>query len=152
CFLPAILLWWVARRLSSLRPVMLRYLFAPFAVFLAIVLAYLAVSKVGEDDPRYDVSRLAETAKITAYDIRYGWGARTGEGSGYTLGELDGTWQSMIRLAPAAVNVALFRPYVWEVRSPLMALSAAESLALLGLTLLMLWKVRGNLFRYCTQP
>src|SRR5690606_15203190 len=38
------------------------------------------------------------------------------------------------------------------VRSPLMALSAAESLALLGLTLLMLWKVRGNLFRYCTQP
>jgi hypothetical protein len=110
------------------------------------------VLKVGEDDPRYHLSRLAETAKITAYDIRYGWGARGGEGSGYTLGELDGSWQSMIALAPQAINISLFRPYLWEVINPLMLLSAIEALIFLFLTLYTIWRVRWNVFSYLQRP
>ncbi|MDH5610391.1 MAG: hypothetical protein OEY56_13015, partial [Cyclobacteriaceae bacterium] len=69
-----------------------------------------------------------------SYDIRYGWGARMGGDGGYDLGVLDGTWQSMIRLLPAAVNVSLFRPYLWEVRNPLMLLAALESTVVIFLT------------------
>lgn len=152
CFLPALLLWWVATNFSRISSVMLRMVLAPLSGILAILLAYYAVLKVGEDDPRYNISKLAETAKITAYDIRYGWGARTGEGSGYTLGELDGSWQSMIRLAPQAVNVSLFRPYIWEVINPLMLLSAIEGLVLLTVTLFLVWRVRWKLFSYLQKP
>ena len=131
---------------------MLRMIIAPLAGVLAAFVAYYAVIKVGEDDPRYHVSRLAETAKITAYDIRYGWGARMGEGSGYTLGELDGSWQSMVKLAPQAINISLFRPYFWEVGNPLMFLSAMEGLLLLILTLYLIGKVRWKIFRYLQKP
>lgn len=151
-FLPALLLWWMADHLSRISSVMLRWILAPLTGLVAIFLAYYAVLKVGEDDPRYHISRLAETARITAYDIRYGWGARMGEGSGYTLGELDGSWQSMLRLAPQAINISLFRPYLWEVKNPLMLLSALEGLSLLGLTLHLLVRVRLRLFTYLRRP
>lgn len=148
CFLPAILLWWAASHLSRIRSPMLRMIIAPMTGILAILLSYYAVLKVGQDDPRYQISRLAETAKMTAYDIRFGWGARTGEGSGYTLGELDGSWRSMLQLAPQAINISLFRPYFWEVINPLMLLSAIEAFALFLLTLYLVWRVRWKLFSY----
>jgi hypothetical protein len=89
---------------------------------------------------------------MTAYDIRYGWGARTGEGSGYTLGELDGSWQSMVSLAPQAINISLFRPYMWEAKNPLMLLSALEALMFLTLTLHIVVKMRRRLFTYLGMP
>ena len=152
CFLPALLFWGVATYLSRISSLMLRAILAPLTGIVAIFLAYYAVQKVGEDDARYNISKLSETAKITAYDIRYGWGARTGEGSGYTLGELDGTWQSMLRLAPQAINISLFRPYLWEVNNPLMLLSAIEGLVLLTLTIHLVWRVRWKLFSYLQRP
>ena len=152
CFLPAVLLWWAATNMSRISSQMLRIIVAPVTGILAMFLAYYAVLKVGEDDPRYHISRLAETAQITAYDIRYGWGARTGEGSGYTLGELDGSWQSMIGLAPQAINTSLFRPYLWEVMNPLMLLSAIEAFVLLLLTVYVVWNTRWNLLAYLKKP
>ena len=152
CFLPAVLLWWVATYLSRISSLMLRMILAPLTGVIAILLAYYAVLKVGEDDPRYQISKLAETARVTSYDIRYGWGARTGEGSGYTLGELDGSWQSMVALAPQAINISLFRPYLWEVDNPLMILSALEALLLLSLTVHLAWSVRWKLFDYLQRP
>ena len=152
CFLPAVLLWWVATYLSRISSQMLRLVIAPLTGILAVFLAYYAVLKVGEDDPRYQISQLAETARMTAYDIRFGWGARTGEGSGYTLGELDGSWQSMVKLAPSAINISLFRPYLWEVVNPLMLLSAIEGVVLLLLTLRLIWRVRLRFFSYLQKP
>ncbi|MBA4057688.1 MAG: hypothetical protein C0490_23440, partial [Marivirga sp.] len=151
-FLPALIVWYFAARLSQIRNVMAKLLLVP-PVFAAVaVFAYFTVVRIGQDDSRYDVSQLASTVKITAYDIRYGWGARTGENSGYTLGELDGTWQSMIPLIPKAINVSLFRPYLWEVRNPLMLLSALESLGLLFLTIYVLAKIRYRFVHFMSTP
>lgn len=152
CFLPAVLFWAVASYLSRIPSVMLRAVVAPVTGVVALFLAYYTVMKVGEDDARYNVQNLAQTAQITAYDIRYGWGARTGEGSGYTLGELDGTWGSMLQLAPQAVNISLFRPYLWEVRNPLMLLSSLEGLILLICTLALIWKIKWKFFNYIQRP
>jgi hypothetical protein len=152
CFLPAVLVWWAASYLSRISSKMTRMIVAPLAGVLAIFLAYYAVLKVGEDDARYNISSLSETVKITAYDIRYGWGARTGEGSGYTLGELDGSWQSMLKLAPQAINVSLFRPYLWEINNSLMLLSALESLALLVITVGLAWRVGWRIPGYFQKP
>ncbi len=151
-FLPALIVWISFENLKFVRSAAGRILIVPIVSLMVLVLGYLAILMVGEDDPRYNVNRLAETARITSYDIRYGWGARTGEGSGYTLGELDGSWQSMIRLAPVAVNVSLFRPYLWEIRNPLMLLSGMESLVFLILTLFILFKTGMRLFKYLKKP
>ncbi len=151
-FAPVMMLWIFTRMISVIRSRIFKILFVPIAIVPVLLVTFYATSKIGEDDARYNVDKLAKTAQLTAYDIRYGWGARTGEGAGYTLGELDGSWQSMIRLAPAAVNVSLFRPYIWEIRNPLMVLSALESLVFLLLTLHVVFRSGLRIFYYLQKP
>ena len=89
--------------------------------------------------------------RVTAYDIRYGWGKDAG--SHYTIGNLDGTVGSMVRLAPSAINVSLFRPYIWEVKNPLMLIYSLEALAILILTIYALIKTRlRNFITIIKQP
>jgi hypothetical protein len=123
---------------------------ASFVVVIFLFTAYYSVVKVGEGDSKYSVNKLAETAKVTAYDIRYQTGADAG--SGYSLGELDGSFSSMLSLAPQAINVTLFRPYLWEVKNPLMLLSAIEGLAFLILTLYVFFKRRMSIMKSQSDP
>ncbi len=57
-------------------------------------------------------------------------------------GEFDGSFISLLKLAPAAINATLFRPYLWEVRKISTLLSAIESLLLIILTFYVLIKVK----------
>ncbi|MCB9225856.1 MAG: hypothetical protein R2836_08665 [Chitinophagales bacterium] len=62
-----------------------------------------------------------------------------GDGSAYSLGQIDYTPIGIIKKIPLAINVALFRPYLWEVSNPLMLLSSFESLFFLIQTLFFLY-------------
>jgi hypothetical protein len=146
CLMPALILWYFFYRIGRIRSLVARILVAPFLLVIGGGLAYFVALKAGEDNNRYALDQIAETAQVTAYDIRY-WTGRDA-GSGYSLGELDGTFGSMIRLAPQAINVSLFRPYLWEVNNPLMLLSALEALFLLGLTIRLFYR---NKFLHITQ-
>ncbi len=149
-YLPAVIVWVGASQIYQIRAVILRVMVVPFVIAILVGSAYYTVLKIGEDDDRYAVSRLATTARTTAYDIRY-WSGRFA-GSGYSLGELDGSFNSMIRLTPQAINVSLFRPYLWEVKNPLMVLSALESLVILGACLYVLGKKRARIFSVLSDP
>ncbi|WNB17868.1 hypothetical protein [Marivirga arenosa] len=146
CLMPSLILWFFFYRIGRIKSLALRIMVAPFLLTIGAIAAYFVALKAGEDNNRYALDQLAETAQVTAYDIRY-WTGRDA-GSGYALGELDGTYASMIRLAPQAINVSLFRPYIWEVNNPLMLLSALEALFLLGLTI---WVFYKNRFVHITQ-
>lgn len=150
CFLPAMLLWIYASEFYKIRSAVLKALLVPFVLALIVVSGFYAVVKIGEDDKRYALENLSRTARITAYDIGFYTGKNAG--SGYSLGELDDSFTGMLKLAPAAVNVSLFRPYLWEVRNPLMALSAAESFVLFILTLYILFRKRSLFFRALGDP
>jgi hypothetical protein len=150
CFLPAAILWIYFSNLSHIKSLMLRLLLIPFVVLIVVGTGYWAVVKIGEDDARYELSRLPETARITAYDIGFYSGKNAG--SRYSLGEFDGTFGSILRLSPQAVNVALFRPYLWEVNNPLMFLSALESFVILLFTIYVLFVRRQVLFKMLVNP
>ncbi len=62
--------------------------------------------------------------------------------SSFSLGvEYDGSLGSLVKLAPAAINATLFRPYLWESKKLSTLLSSLESLTLMLLTLFVLFKV-----------
>lgn len=145
-FLAGLFVWIGAAYFFKIRIMMLRIVLIPFVVIGGGALAYTSINKVTENDPKYSLQNIAQTAMVTAYDIRY-WTGRDA-GSGYTLGELDGSLGSMLKLAPSAINVSLFRPYLWEANSPLMLLSAAESIATLWFTLYLLFRIRKHIIRY----
>lgn len=129
--LPSIIIWVFLSQIKKVRGLMRKILVTPIVLSIAFILAGYSLIKAAEDNPKYSLSMIAKTAKITAYDIRF-WTGRDA-GSGYTLGELDGTFNSLLSLAPQAINVALFRPYLWEVKNPLMLISSIESTFFMGI-------------------
>jgi hypothetical protein len=149
-FLPAMILWVFFENLSKINNKLTKAFLAPIVLIVAISLAGFAGLKASEDNPKYSIDKIAKTAQVTAYDIRYFTGR--GAGSGYSLGELDGTLDSMLKLAPQAIVVSLFRPFLWEVNNTLMLISAVE--ASFFLTFLVIVLVRSNffIFKALTHP
>jgi len=149
-YFPAAIIWVVAYRFFEIKSIVAKSLLVPISVVVVFVSAYYSVVKVGEGDRKYSIDKIAETARITAYDIGFYTGRDAG--SGYSLGELDGSFLGLLSKAPAAVNVTLFRPYLWEVKNPLMLISAMESAVLLIALLVILIKKSGNLLDVLANP
>ena len=139
CFLVAASIFLYFQYISVIKNQLMKIAIAPILIFVFLGGGWLTMENIAEKDNRYALDNIAQTAMITAYDIRYGWGARNGDNSGYTLGELDGTFGSLVALAPQGVIVALFRPWLWEIKNPLMVLAAIESMTVLIFTLKILF-------------
>ena len=107
-------------------------------ILVALGLGYLAVLKIGEDSQRYNLDTFSYTAESTARWLTYV--GETQGGSVYTLGDFDYSPAGMLRKLPLAINVTLFRPYLWEAKNPVMLLSALESFAFLWFTLYVFYK------------
>lgn len=138
CYLPAVFLMFYSQALLSIKNMVLKVMIFPLILAISIASIYYTLLQVGRDDARYSIQQLGSTAKITAYDIAYQTGRNAG--STYSLGELDGSFASLVRLGPQAINASLFRPYLWEVSNPLMFISALESTVFLILTVFILLK------------
>lgn len=76
---------------------------------------------------------MAKTAAVTRDWISFVSEAQ--EGSTYDLGEFDPSIGGMLSKFPQAVVVTLFRPFPWEARKVIIALSALEALVFLYFTL-----------------
>lgn len=150
CFFPLVAFWLLLKNLKKIKNAVLKLLLVPFLIILFGGIGALALTQITAENEAYQLSNIAQQAKTTAYDIRYGWGARTGGDGGYDIGLPDGTIAGTLKLMPAAINVSLFRPYLWEVKNPFMLLSALESLIVLILTIRFI--LRGGFKKIRTSP
>ena len=133
CFIPAMLLWVSLKSINNIKDSLLRKLAFPFYLTISLVIGYLALVQIGSINAQYSIDRIAYTAETTAWWI--GFVSETEGGAYYSLGDLDFTPTGMLLKSPRAIWVSLFRPHPWEVRSPIMLLSAIESLFFLILTI-----------------
>lgn len=129
CFIPGSILWVVVTYFSRIRSILIKISLVPAIFGTVIMLSYFAVLKVGEDNKRYSLENISQTAEITARWLTY-VSARQG-GSVYTLGDFDYSLKGMIRKFVPGVWVTLFRPYIWEAKNPVMVLSALENFVIL---------------------
>ena len=138
-FLPAILLWGVgllSYKIKDTRLILfVRYfLYASAIGGIALVSGELEAEMFGE----YNVESVAAKSSVTRdYLFRI---SNEQDGSGYTLGNFDPTLLGMLQLAPAGVNVTLFRPYLWEARKPIVMISALEALLFLIFTIVVIFR------------
>lgn len=147
--LPSLLIWVFAFHFRQIRSVVVRVITVPLVSLILLVSMYVAVNQIGQLDKRYSLSNLTTTSRKTAYDIGFYTGRDAG--SHYALQVEDWTPTGMLRAAPSAINVSLFRPYPWEVRNILMAISAAESFFLMIFTLYVLAKAYSRLWSGLTN-
>jgi len=95
---------------------------------------------------QYQIIALGNIAFFKFVELAFGfqsWHAviNSGSQSAYSLGEVDFTIPGILSKFPAAVNVTLFRPYLHEVRNPVMLLTSLESMAFLVATIFILLRV-----------
>jgi hypothetical protein len=131
---------------SRIRNSSIQVLVMPLAAVVIMWGAALAMNRIGESLERYSFENIMETAQTyQGYHARTSVAGRGGSavrtGSGYTLGDID--YSNPLSIAakfPLAINVTFFRPYLWEVRNPVMLLSALESTIILLFTLGVIWR------------
>lgn len=140
CFLPAAFLWVFMEYRTRIRSAALRLVSLPLVIAISVPISYQAIIKVTEDSTLYQLENITATTKTTADWLRV-VGTQQG-GSVYSLGEFDGTWTNMLAKAPMAINVSLYRPYLWEARNPVMLLSALEAAFFLFLSLKILVQIK----------
>ncbi|WP_462252244.1 hypothetical protein [Ekhidna sp.] len=141
--MPSIVFWLYLKNINAIRSLAVKLLIAPILVILFISISYFVALKIGEGNSRYSLEEIPKWSQITAYDIAYWTGKDAG--STYSLGDHDGTWNSMLRIAPNAIITSIFRPYPWEVNNILMAFSSIESFVFLLLYLTLVIKSKWNI-------
>jgi hypothetical protein len=68
------------------------------------------------------------------------------DGSSYDLG-IENSAMGVIKTIPTAINVTLFRPYIWEARKPIVMLNALEAFAIMLITIRLILNLGLNKIR-----
>jgi hypothetical protein len=137
CLIPALMLWWFLRFRDSMRSRFARTLSVPFLIVLGSLLSFFAIVKL-TSDTAYSFENIAAKAEVTATYLHQ---QAEGQGSAYEIPEFDGSLSGLVSYAPRGITVTLFRPFLWEARSPVQLVAALEATVFIFLTLRVLYKV-----------
>jgi hypothetical protein len=128
--IPATLIWIILIQKEKIKNKNIKKVIAPLLFLLAILSTSLFLYLMQDYFSEYTLDNSLATAKILQANHFHEDGKSEGTGSGYTLGDYDSDWASLFQIFPAAVNVTFFRPYLWEIKSPIMLLAAIESVVI----------------------
>ncbi len=136
--MPGSIIWLAFNRLKKIRNPFWRAASIPivFATFGAIIV--LGMSLLDAYLGEYSVDHVLDKAVKTQQDLirgdQYG-------GNNFDIGKFDATISGILLKVPVAINLALFRPYLWDANNVVMLASGLENLAVLGFTIYVLFKV-----------
>ncbi len=136
---------------KSIKSIFIKVIAVPILLILFGLGGYFAVGSLLASSELFS-SEKNIMSKIEGFHVDHG---RIAGGTTYSLGEVEYTRAGIIRKLPAALFVTLYRPFIWETRgSPVVLLSALESLTYLVLSILALIRVGiwGFLTRLIQSP
>lgn len=142
--LPGSLIWMFFQRLMRIKSQVLRVMAIPFLLVLAGGAVLVGLKVFGQYLGEYSLDLILLKAVKTQQDlIREAYGTNS-----YNIGLFEPTIPGILSKLPAALNLALFRPYIWDARNPVMLLSGIENLFMLVFSLTILLRVKiGTLVR-----
>ncbi len=137
-FLPAVGLWIVFSYSHKISNGFVRG-FLKFGLVPVTLLGFYLLSTVFSAElGGYSLERIESTATLTQEYIVQSSGE---QGASYSIGEISLTPIGILRTFPAAVNVTLYRPYLWEARKPIQLFNALETFLFLFVTLKILFRI-----------
>jgi hypothetical protein len=137
--LPGIFMWAFYDRTQKIGNKFIRTLIGPGVVLLSFSLGVLSLSLFGEKLGAYtDIKSISEKAQIVQQDLTKG--EQYGKNF-YDIGKFDASLTGILGKAPISILTALFRPFIWEARNPVMILSGLENTLVLMAFLYIMFKV-----------
>jgi hypothetical protein len=137
---PAAVVWLSLLYKNKIKNKLFRALSVPFLLAVGLGFGAIALQQVSKSFKLEDIALEAAKTQwwIALNTEQFG-------GTGYSLGVFEPTTAGMLKKAPEAINVALFRPYPWESKKIIVIPSALEAVFTLFFTLFVFFKV--GLFR-----
>lgn len=136
--LPGSFIWLSYDKISKTRNKAVRTIIAPVLIVAGMAGGFYVLSSMGAMLGVYSLENVLDRAVVVQRDLKSSYYG----GNSFDIGNFDASIGSVIAKSPLAVNAALFRPYLWEVRNPLMFLTALESTYLFLLTLALLTRLK----------
>jgi hypothetical protein len=124
---PGSLIWIFFTKINAIRNQMLRYSILVLIPLVILIISGGIQTVAGGDE----VEALLQEASVKQRDLQQDYY----QGSSFNIGLYEPTLQGALSVAPAAINAALYRPYVWEAQSVVMLMSGFENFILLILTI-----------------
>jgi hypothetical protein len=143
CLSAVFLIWIFFRIREKIEDKTLRGVSTILFVLLAALGGYFVTEGLAQSETtaQFSTDQLLKTVEKQQSTFAGNTDATGGGGSTFTVGATDNSLLGTIALFPVGVVSTFFRPFIWEIRSPLMILSALESLAFLALTYMCFRKV-----------
>tara|TARA_B100001287_G_scaffold116243_1_gene97799 strand:- start:935 stop:2287 length:1353 start_codon:yes stop_codon:yes gene_type:complete len=137
--LPGMLLWLNSAYLKNLGSIISKILVFPILLFAIIGMGFFLFNNLSSLMGVYgDVDTAIQQAQVIQEDLlredQYG-------GNNYKIGSFDGSFGSLLGVAPLAIFTALYRPLFWEIGSPTMAFSVLENTILIFFSIFTLVRV-----------
>jgi hypothetical protein len=129
--LPGSLIWLSYEKISSTRNRVIRLIIAPLLMVVGVVGGFYALSNMNEILGVYSLDTVLDRAVVVQQDLKRNYYGN----NSFDIGDFDASVSGVLAKSPLAINATLFRPYLWEVRNPLMLLSSIESTYIFFLTL-----------------
>jgi hypothetical protein len=130
--LPGSTIWILYSRITSVRSTFIRLLISPAIIGIGILGSSAILSALSSRLGSFSTVETAiDKAIVTKNDLtRDAYGENS-----FDIGEIDGSVGSILSKFPVALVAGLFRPFLWDVRNPVMLISALENSIMLFLTL-----------------
>jgi hypothetical protein len=135
--LPACIIWISLMYKNKFENRFIRMAMGPLLLIVGLFFGQIALFQISKN---MSLEKLVDEVNKTQWWISYS--TQRDGGTGYTLSSIEATPMGMLRVAPEAINVTLFRPYLWEARKPVVLISAIESLFTLIFTLYVIIKLK----------
>ncbi|HTB52876.1 MAG TPA: hypothetical protein VK718_08885 [Ferruginibacter sp.] len=124
-FSVSIMIWLLISWAYSFKTKLFRGAFLFFIIAATVISSFFMIRYIGSEIAELAVKNLLENTVSTG---KYLQAVSDQEnGSGYDIGIAEPTIHGFIVIAPKAINVTLFRPYLWESGKLLIFFSALES-------------------------
>ena len=138
-FAPALAVWVFARYRYTIKSPFIKALATPLFIGVGLISGLGVLSLMGSVAEKYAFENMMRTAQDTQNWLVFS-SQMSGSTSFYNLGNVEYTTSGMLKIFPKAVNVSLFRPYIWEAKKPMLVPAAIEGIFTFFLTVRLLFR------------
>lgn len=135
--MPASLVWVSYNRVARIKNAIIKYLILPITVVGLMITTLFVLTSLGGYLDKFSLDSALRTIVVTQNDMtraeQYGQNY-------FDVGPIDKSWASVFSKFPIATSAGLFRPFLWECNSFVMAMAGLENLFILLLSLYVMLK------------
>lgn len=131
-FVPCYIVYLIIILASRVKNTLLKVIALPLMITLISLLYITNAEKIDKALGAYSLTEIQGSIE----GLQKSYMDDQDAGSNFDLGTFEPTLSGMIKKIPAGITAALYRPFFWEIKKPIMLITGLESLFILFFTLL----------------